>query len=356
MNSVFLIIFFIYTVFLCFLVNWFLLNRSNRYILKKANISGIRWGSQTKPVVGGIGFYTVFLFSVINYFFYFGKETVIDFKSIGILLVITLSFLMGLADDIINTSPYFKLIVQLLCAVILIYFGIYIDVSPHMIINYIITVLWVVGIMNSFNILDNMDAITAMVSISIIIGIITGIAATHKHIEHFYLFICIGIFAALLCFLYYNWHPARMYMGDNGSQFLGAMMSVLGILFFWNANRNDCYCYNSKQFITVALAFIVPLIDTTSVTINRLLKKKSPFVGGKDHTTHHLNYLGLSPRIIAVLLFCLSSVSVAASVYITYFLKEWSMAYFYIFGAIGLLFFIAIYSITRISKPPPNGV
>lgn len=352
MNFLFFSLFGLYTAFLAFFFYRYLLKRSNKYVMKKANISAIRWGSQTKPIVGGIVFYIIFLFSLINYFFFLGKEASADNKLIAIMVTVTLSFFMGLADDMINTPYYFKLIVQVLCSIILIYFGFVIDISPIKYINYTVTAFWVIGVMNSFNMLDNMDAITAPVSITIISGIIFGTIITNNSAEHFYFFIVLGTAAALISFLYYNWHPAKIYMGDNGSQFLGSLLAILGIVFFWNKNSDiSCYCFNTKQFTAAVLAFLVPLSDTATVTINRILKGKSPFEGGRDHTTHHLNYLGFSPRQVALLLFSINMISVCMAVYITFFMKTWTMIHFYGFSIFALLIFIALFSITKISKP-----
>lgn len=334
-----------------FIVYRFLLKRSTKYILKKANDSAIRWGSQSKPIIGGVGFFGVFLFAMLNYFFLYGNHEAVDPKIIGILLVITLSFFMGLADDIVNTSPYFKLLTQLVCAVILIYFNIYINISPNNIINYAITIIWVIGIMNSLNMLDNMDAITAPASLTVILGVIFILLFTTSNQSNFFTITAVGSAASIVGFLFYNWHPAKMYMGDNGSQFLGSLLAIFGIVFFWNAIPENTYMNNSKQFVIVLLAFLVPICDTTTVTINRLIRKQSPFVGGKDHTTHHLNYLGLSPRKIAILLFTISVISVSLSVYIAHFLNNWNTMHFVGFTAFALAIFATLYSITKISKP-----
>lgn len=352
MNYLFLTIFGLYTIILAFFLFRYLLKRSHKYEMKKANVDAVRWGSQTKPVIGGMVFFAIFLFSFINYFFYHGAKTAeFDGKLIAIIMVVTLSFLMGLGDDMINTSYYFKFIIQILCSFILIYFGFIIDVSPYKAVNYIITGLWVVGIMNSFNMLDNMDAITAPVSISILVGTFFIIFLSHVTVDYFFYFMIVGIVSSLISFLYFNWYPAKIYMGDNGSQFLGSLLAIIGIIFFWNSNSNDvCYCNNSKQFIAALMAFLVPICDTTTVTINRLLKGTSPFKGGRDHTTHHLNYLGLSPHAVSLILFGLNAVSVMFAVIITHSITNWNMGWFYAFAAYALVVFVLLYSTTRISK------
>ncbi len=382
MNNVYIYIFlFISAFLLSYFINRFFLKKSYSHILKKANISGIRWASQQKPLSGGITFYSIFLLTIIIYFLFFDFEIISNNKFIGIFLVVTISFFMGLADDIISTSPYFKFFIQLLSAIILINSGVCIYISSYAFFNYALTIFWVVAIMNSFNILDNMDAITALISVSIIIGIILNIALSGLPAERmnplilqagntdtiFLLFLSIGIIATLCSFLLFNWHPSKIYMGDNGSQFLGAFLASLGIIYFWNSDLpaermnpfilqagqitiNNNYFEISKQLLPAILAFLVPIVDTTSVVINRIIKKQSPFIGGKDHTTHHLAYLGLSDRQVALTLFILSLVSVLLSVYIVNFIPHWEQFHIYSFTAFALLIFIVLYTITKISK------
>jgi len=108
-------------------------------------------------------------------------------------------------------------------------------------------------------------------------------------------------------------------MGDSGSQFLGSFIATVSIIYIWNNPNIEVESTPTINLLVVFLAFLIPITDTFSVTINRILRKSSPFVGGKDHTTHHLFYLGFSERKIAFLLFGLSLVSVLLSVYIINF-------------------------------------
>jgi len=140
-------------------------------------------------------------------------------------------------------------------------------------------------------------------------------------------------------------------MGDNGSQFLESFLATLGIIFFWNKSENATDFNISKQLVIVGLAFLIPIIDTTTVTINRLMKGKSPFVGGRDHTTHHLSYLGLSEKQIALTYLFLSLISVFLSVYIINFVAVWSNKFLFLFGGYCLLIFTLLYANTKYSKP-----
>ena len=145
---------------------------------------------------------------------------------------------------------------------------------------------------------------------SIISGLIVVIAFHGISGHIFYLLMLVGVLGGLTGFLYYNWNPARVYMGDTGSQFLGVFLASISILFFWDIREEETgQLIQLKQFVVPMLFFIIPLIDTITVTFRRLLRKQSPFVGGKDHITHHLVYLGLSDKMVALILVFVSLLS-----------------------------------------------
>lgn len=342
--------------FLAFLIaiylNYILLQKSKQYSLKKANIKGVRWGSQIKPVSGGITFMIITTISIIVYIFVYGKNILVDFTFIGIFLAALLSFFMGLADDIMNTSPFFKFFVQLLCSVILIYFGVYIKISSDNLINYSLTILWVTGLMNSINMLDNMDGVTSVVTLVILSCIIFLALYSKSEVDKVYIFILISIIASIMSFLIYNWPPSKMYMGDNGSQFLGIFLAAFSIIFIWNSNDNSTLILKTDSIFSVILLFLVPLTDTATVSINRILKGKSPFVGGKDHTTHFLLFRGYSERFVVILYFLLSLISAMCVIYLLLFSDAESKYIQYILFSFYILFvFSALYINTKITKP-----
>ncbi|MCK5822584.1 MAG: undecaprenyl/decaprenyl-phosphate alpha-N-acetylglucosaminyl 1-phosphate transferase [Bacteroidales bacterium] len=348
-NIYYFIIFFFITFLVSFLENKFFLKKSIKINFRKSNISAIRWETQTKPIFGGITFYSIFLLTII--YFYFFVSSSLSTNNIVTIVIVSIAFFMGLADDLLSTSPHFKFLFQLLIATILVYFGIYINITQYVFLNYFITYFWVIGIMNSINMLDNMDAISSSISISILIGVVLNIILS-GNVSIFEILITIATIASLASYLLFNWHPSKLYMGDNGSQFLGAILAILGILFFWNYNNSFMHTISlSKQFLITLIAFIVPITDTTSVTINRLLKKKSPFIGGKDHTTHHLSYLGFSDQQVAIILMLISFLSVLISIYIANYIIIWKTIHIVIYSFYAFVIFITLYSITRISKP-----
>lgn len=351
-SYIYLIVFSISLVTGIFL-NRFFLNRNKKFLVKKANKEAIRFASQSKPVFGGITFYSIFFVAMLVFLFISGFETEISKEYICLFITITMAFLMGLADDLISTPPVFKFIVQFAIAAIFIFSDIYIVISPHQVINYTITVIWVVGIMNSINMLDNMDSITNLTALSIIGSTIVFVLLQTNIEFGFISFVSVASVGAMLSFLLYNWNPAKMYMGDSGSQFLGTFLAFVGIVYFWNSVpiADFSYGYNTKQIIIVASAFVIPISDTTTVTINRLLKKKSPFVGGRDHTTHFLSYLGLHERWIAILYL---SITIGGNI-IAYHLinlnTEWNRNLFWLYAIIPFSVFLILYINTKITKP-----
>jgi UDP-GlcNAc:undecaprenyl-phosphate GlcNAc-1-phosphate transferase len=157
--------------------------------------------------------------------------------------------------------------------------------------------------------LDNMDGVVSSISIVIILGILSVCALSGIY-EPFFFITSLGVVAALLGFLFFNWNPSKMYMGDTGSQFLGAFLSAISILFIWNLRDTQGPQYQIRQFVAPMLIFIVPLIDTTTVSIRRMMRGHSPFVGGRDHITHHLAMMGVKDYFVCTIYVLLSALSI----------------------------------------------
>ena len=308
------IFFFVLATFLSVLINWLFLKFSRTLGVRTATTDNqVRWSSDVKPSLGGFSFFIVFLiaFTVLS-LVPSGNEESYN-ALLGILGASVLGFLIGLADDAYNTNPLVKFMGQLTCAFILIVSNVYIAATGNIAIDYAITTLWVIGLMNSINMLDNMDGITTSISLSILLGAIIFLL-TGNQIDQSYMLLLLGVFGALLGFLFFNWNPAKIYMGDTGSQFLGVFLAAISIVFFWGERNEGSGVFQLRQFVIPMLVFIVPLIDTLTVSIRRLMRKQSPFVGGKDHTTHHLVFFGFSERQAALILLGISLASLPLAV------------------------------------------
>lgn len=345
------------TLFLMSLVFSILINRiflkfSKNLGIRNIDDKVIRWNTTSKPAFGGISFFIVFLLVLSQYQIFFPLQYLpFDLKLIGIVGATSLGFLAGLADDAFNTNPILKSLAQSLCALILIGTGSYIDIFEYDWLNYLFTFIWVVGLMNSINMLDNMDGITTIASLFALIGMLT-VVLFEKEFDTPYFIIVIGLIGALLGFLFFNWNPSKMYMGDTGSQFLGVLLAALSIKFLWNHQHNE-HEIVSRQFILPILTFLVPLVDTTTVTINRLSRGKSPFVGGKDHTTHHLSYLGLSDQSVALIVAGIGIFS-GVVLLIALSITKWTHLFTILFTAYAFLVFLSLFLITKSKHSKPN--
>lgn len=330
-----------FTFFFSLLLNRILLRFSKNLGNRNYNESLVRWANEAKPSLGGISFFIIFLvtYSIYTNFFDFEKNF-LTFQYLGILGATGTGFLMGLSDDAYNTNPALKLSTQIFCGIILCATGTYISFFPIDLLNYALTILWVVAVMNSINMLDNMDGITTTVSIFIILMATMTLFYSHEF-AHFYLALLLGTLSSLIAFLFFNWHPSKMFMGDTGSQFLGIFLASIGIIFFWNNQGLGEEEASTKQICIVLLAFIIPISDTLTVIINRLRRGQAPYVGGKDHTTHHLSYLGFTDRQVAYIFIGISLLSYSLLWIIVKFIQPWN----HFFTAIFIVYFLIVFGL-----------
>ncbi len=337
--------------FACFLfaliINYILLKFVQTLGIRGKEASQVRWSPNSKPALGGISFYVIFLFAFIVTILISPKTSDFNVKTIGILIATTIAFIMGLADDAFNTQALFKFLTQIICSVIVIFSGHCVTIFENQFLNYLITVFWVVGLMNSINMLDNMDGITSIISLVICLFMVALNVSKFNTIGYITI-LNLGILGALCGFLVYNFHPSKMFMGDTGSQFLGLFLAIMGIDSCWNVSlAPSIHHFQLYNFVLVFLVFLIPLVDTSTVIINRVWAGRSPFVGGKDHTTHHLFFKGITEKRIAIL-YCIISVIGICFAYNLIF--NFSFTLFYIAISYILLVFVTLYLNTVIKK------
>ena len=346
------LLFFIGALVFSLILNKLLLKFSSNLGIRGNHETLVRWSTQSKPSVGGIAFYVVFLLSITILPFVLGTTVLKDPKFMGLVVACTLAFLMGLADDAYNTKPLLKFSVQILCGLVLLFSGVVIHLFSSMLLNQLFTLFWVVGMMNSLNMLDNMDGITTSVSITILLTALALSKINPQMNNPLGIVLLVTVTGTLAGFLYYNWNPSKLFMGDTGSQFLGAFLAGIGIIYFWNSNDLLGNTYPSRQFCISIMTFIIPICDTSIVVINRLSKGNSPFVGGKDHTTHHLSYWGLSDRKVALFFAFISAIAMGITVFMTTLGANWGLLQFLICGAFFLAVFGFLFFVTKTTSPP----
>lgn len=329
------------------LINYILLKFARTLGMRSRVSAEIRWDAQYKPSLGGISFYLCFLFAFIFLALINPDFSNFRWTVFGFLLASSLAFLMGLADDAFNTQPLLKLITQIICSLILVYSGIYIRLFENVLLNYGLTIFWIIGMMNSFNLLDNMDGITGIISL-VITAFFIAVGVSLKIANSYITIFNICMLGSVVGFLVYNFHPSKMYMGDSGSQFIGFFLAAIGIEVCWNNGLPFGLYHGEMENITlVLLVYLLPIVDTTTVFVNRILAGNSPFVGGKDHTTHHLFFKGVTEKRIAVL-YLLISVIACVIAYNIIFGFTYSLLYFGI--SFVVIVFLFLYLNTIIKK------
>ncbi|MEO8733811.1 MAG: MraY family glycosyltransferase [Flavobacteriales bacterium] len=307
----------------------------------------VRWNASSKPAFGGISFLIVFLFGfALDSALFEQGSSAFRSELLGLLVAAGLGFLMGLADDAYDTKPLLKVATQLACGLILVLSGTCIHLFGIPALDGALTVVWVVGLMNAINMLDNMDAIAALVCLCILVSALAQFLIL-RAAPDVNTILMISVCGALCGFLFFNWHPSRMYMGDTGSQFLGVFIAYLGIRYFWN-NASYSGAFQPWRQVSITLViFLLPIVDTTTVTINRILRGSSPFVGGKDHTTHHLGYAGLTDPQVAMAFGGLGLFSGFLGLVALRFIPVWGPLYTALYLGYALVVFLLLFTITR---------
>ena len=197
--------------------------------------------------------------------------------------------LLGLVDDLKGLSPVVKLIVQIAIASCLALHSIRITIFiENPVACGVITVLWVVGVTNAFNLLDNMDGLSA--GVALIVSAIFLVVAVQTH-QLFVASLLLTLIGALVGFLVFNFHPASIFMGDSGSLLVGYLLGVLTVVFTFYKESHPLF-----PVIVPLLIMAIPLFDTVTVVAIRLRRGLSPFQADKNHLSHRLVALGMSTR------------------------------------------------------------
>ena len=264
-----------------------------------------RWHRRPVPNWGGVAIFLAFLGGILISVILSGDWQTVRW---GMLAGSVIVFLLGVYDDFRPLTPQTKLVGQILAAAVVIYQGFTTQFfSPRLqdeliaqIPNVVVTFIWLVGITNAINLLDNMDGLAGGLAL-ITAGILSYFfwQAGNQSL----LLISMALAGSVLGFLFFNFPPASIFMGDAGSMFLGFTLALLAI-----ARQPQA----SNVFAVMGvptLLFLLPILDTLLVTFTRLLRGQSPAQGGRDHTSHRLIAFGLSERQAVVVLYLVGVIS-----------------------------------------------
>ena len=256
------------------------------------------------PMLGGLAIYAAVLLALII----FGDKFYVH-QVAGIIIGASLISFLGLWDDRMPLPAGIKLLGQMIPVIVLIMTGVQVSIFDSPILNIAITLIWVLFITNAVNFLDNMDGLSAGITAMASAYFLLLAALSGQYLVGA---LTAALLGACIGFLFYNFNPASIFMGDTGSLFLGFVLAAVGIKLRFPTN------IPAVTWMIPVLVLGVPILDTSLVIVSRLRRGKNPFTTpGKDHLSHRLVKMGYTRREAVLLLYLLGSIFGMIAVFVT---------------------------------------
>ena len=287
------------------------------------------------PRLGGVAIYAGFCVGlIVSYARYPSLFEDKEINLIGLLIASTFIVGVGIYDDIKNIRPWMKLLFQIIAAVILICFDYHIEAIANPfgknielgIFNYPLTVIWVIGVINAINLVDGLDGLASGVGLIIsmtifLIGIYFG--------KTYVALLSLALTGSLLGFLRHNFYPAKIFMGDTGSMFIGLVIAALGLV----SSQKTAVSF---AILTPLIALGYPIMDTAMAIFRRAKAKRNIFSADREHIHHVLLSYGYSHQKAVIVLYVIC---------LFFAVMAFLFATFNRFNAfiVGVLFFVALF-------------
>ena len=276
-----------------------------------------RWHKRPTALMGGIAIYVgmaVPLFFItdftilIPYVHQFPNHPAPPSLGAAVWIGASFLFALGLLDDFIDLKPYTKLVGQILVATMAAFLGFRLHWFVSLTLDTMVTIFWIVGITNAFNLIDNMDGLCAGMGAICALALALIFSGYSPEAVH----VALILAGALGAFLFYNFNPASIFMGDCGSLSIGFTLAMLSVFYSEVGAPNAVAVY-----VVPVMVLLVPIMDTTMVTLIRLLSGRKASVGGRDHTSHRLVLMGLNETNAVLFLFCIGVLSGLAALFVS---------------------------------------
>ncbi|MEJ5365531.1 MAG: hypothetical protein WHS86_10540 [Desulfosoma sp.] len=307
-----------------------------------------RWHKKATPLLGGMAivgaFYAVTTLAMFVGLMGAGSRSLVPV--LPLLLCGVGMFLLGLWDDFRNLSPQTKLVGQIVLAAVLVFYGYKIDWFVSKTANTFLSILWIVGITNAFNLLDNMDGLSAGVAAVAAFFLLAFETVTGGGLPADPHMLLVPIFlGAVLGFLRHNAYPASIFMGDCGSLFLGFLLAGI-------STQNELSRHGHLVPIVLAPLFVfcLPVADMALVSVMRTVFCRSVACGGRDHTSHRLVAIGLDEKRAVRVLYGFSALGGAVAL-----LSALDMGLFYAAGSLFVLLTVVfLVRLAQVRVYPPG--
>ena len=294
-----------------------------------------RWHKRPVALFGGVGIgLSLLIVSLVS-----GVA-----MQVPVLIICSMAmFAVGFSDDILSLKPSTKLVAQIALASVLLFFNYRLNWFESMTLDMACTLVWIVGLTNAFNLLDNMDGLCAGVALiaatSLAGGLLQTAAPGTSPAEVRMLVILIGATGG---FLVYNFYPASIFMGDSGSLLLGFAVSAATL----TTQADNLARPDVISIVAVpVLVLLIPIFDTSLVTMSRILSGRSAAQGGRDHSSHRLVAIGLSERNAVAVLWLLAATGGTIGVWLDYLNQGWASLAAAGFVIVMVLFAVYLFSI-----------
>src|SRR6476620_3843304 len=272
-----------------------------------AHPTGERWSEHATPTFGGVGIFAGLaagIVAAVGVGGFAGRK-----ELLGVLAGAALLFLVGLIDDVYALPAWLKLAAQFGAAAIVLATGLSVEIVTNDVLAATLGVLWLVGMTNAFNLLDNMDGLAG--SLAVIAATFFAIDAVTVHEERMLLVLALALGLAVLAFLPFNFRPgkpAAVFMGDSGSQVIGFTLGALGLATSWKVAETTV-----ATLVLPLLVLAIPILDTGLVAVTRIVEGRPIHQGGKDHSSHRLVRGGLTEHSDVVVLATIAAAPGATS-------------------------------------------
>ena len=269
-----------------------------------------RWHRKKTALLGGLSIFTSMLTvwivaaASVNWPIY-------GHPYVPMVLCFVAMFALGLSDDVFDMDPQHKLAGQIIITSILVFFGFRLGWSDSKTVNLFLTIIWIVGITNAFNLLDNMDGLSA--GIAFIAGAFLFLNLYQNPDPSIsagpVLLMCSVYLGAVLGFLVFNFNPASIFMGDAGSLFIGFVLACLTVIGSPSQIQGRTSFHLLSVIAIPILILFIPILDTGFVSLMRKLFHRSISEGGRDHSSHRMVAIGFSEKKAVLVLYAFSVIS-----------------------------------------------